>query len=185
MPVLAAPLFGFSLGVVFAWAAAEEIARLGGTVTSRALVVAALFGALVYAPACGYFEAFFPDWSSAYFLDSQVRPIGLDMALLIVNGMSVPLGLAALSRAAASRRTGVLARGASIPAAFAAALVLAVLPRLRVFASFAQFHGDFGTEPLTGSPVGYALIWMTAVVSGAAAWTIHVLRRLAELDTAN
>lgn len=185
MPVVAAPLFGFALGVVFAWAGSEEIARLGGSVTSRSLVVAALFGALVYAPTCGYFEAFFPDWSYAYFLDSQARPIVLDLGLLILNGMSVPLGLAAFSRAAASRRTAALARGATVPAALAALFVLAMLPRLRIFATFAQFHGDFGTEPLTGSPVGYALIWMTAVVAGAAAWTIHVLRRLAEPETAN
>jgi hypothetical protein len=185
MPVVAAPLLGFSLGVVFAWAGSEEIARLGGSVTSRALVVAALFGALVYAPACGYFEAFFPDWSYAYFLDSEVRPAALDLGLLVVNGLSVPLGLAAFSRAAASRRTAALARGAAVPAAVAALFVLAMLPRLRIFASFAQFHGDFGTEPLTGSPVGYALIWMTGVVAFAAAWTARVLRRLAEPDTAN
>jgi hypothetical protein len=185
MPVVAAPLFGFALGVAFAWAGSEEIARLGGAVTSRALVVAVLYGALVYAPACGYFEAFFPDWSYAYFLDAATRPVAVDLGLLLVNGASVPLGLVVFSRPAAARRSAALARGAAIPAAAAALLVVAMLPRLRIFATFAQFHGDFGTEALTGSPVGYALIWMTAVVAGAGAWTIRVLRRLTEPDTAN
>ena len=67
----------------------------------------------------------------------------------------------------------------------ATVLLVAMLPRLRLFASYAQFHGDFGTEPLTGSPVGYALLWMTAVVAGAVAWTIHVLRRLASRTATN
>ena len=66
MPVVAAPLFGFALGALFAWAGSEELARVGNATTSRSLVVAALFGMLVFAPACGYFQAFFPDWSYAY-----------------------------------------------------------------------------------------------------------------------
>ena len=55
-----------------------------------------------------------------------------------------------------------------------------MLPRLRIFGTYAEFHGDFGTEPLTGSPVGYALIWMIGIVAASAAWTLQVLRRLAE-----
>jgi hypothetical protein len=180
MPVVAAPLLGFALGVVFAWAGSEELARLGGGAASRSLVVAGLFGVLIYAPACGYFPAFFPDWSYAYFLDAERRPVALDLALVIVDAASAPLGLGLFSRSAAARRTSLLARGAAVPSAVAAVFLLAMLPRLRVFATYAQFHGDFGTEPLAGSPAGYALIWMTAVVVAAAAWTIHVLRRLAE-----
>jgi hypothetical protein len=185
MLVLAAPLFGLSLGVAFAWAGAEELARIGGSTTSRTLVVATLFGVLVYAPACGYFQAFFPDWSYGYFLDGERRPVALDLALVLVDGFSAPIGLTLLSRAAAARRTSTLLRAAAIPSTIALLSLVAALPRLRVFATYAEFHGDFGTQPLTGSPVGYALIWMTAVVACAAAWTIRVLRGLSVAARAN
>jgi hypothetical protein len=185
MLVLAAPLFGLTLGVAFAWAGAEELARAGGSATSRSLVVATLFGVLVYAPACGYFQAFFPDWSYAYVLDAERRPVALDLALVLVDAMSAPIGLSLVSRAAATRRTSTLLRAGAIPSALALFSLIAALPRLRVFATYAEYHGDFGTEPLTGSPVGYALIWMAAVVACAAAWTIHVLRGLAAAARAN
>src|SRR5262245_13626208 len=77
MPVVAAPLFGFALGIAFAWAGTEELARLDGSPASRSLVIAGLFGVLVYAPACGYFTAFFPDWSYAYLVDAERRSAAL------------------------------------------------------------------------------------------------------------
>jgi hypothetical protein len=180
MPVAVAPLVGIALGVLFAWAGMEELARVGGGAGSKALVVAALFGTFVFAPACGYFQAFFPDWSYAYWLDTQQRPIALDLALVVVDGVSVPLGLSLFAKSAASRRTPALARGIAIPSFVAGLSLLAMLPRLRIFGTYAEFHGDFGTEPLTGSPVGYALIWMIGIVAGAVMWTLQVLRRLSE-----
>jgi hypothetical protein len=180
MPVAVAPLFGIALGALFAWAGMEELARVGGSVSSRSLVVAALFGALVYAPACGFFEAFFPDWSYAYWLDARQRPVALDLALVVADALSVPLGLALFARSAASRRTASLARGVAIPSFVAGLSLLAMFPRLRIFGTYAEFYGDFGTEPLTGSPAGYALIWMLAIVAAAAAFTLQVLRRLSE-----
>jgi hypothetical protein len=113
MPVVAAPLLGLSLGVLFAWAGAEEIARSGGAATSRSLLVAVLFGLLVYAPACGYFPAFFPDWSYAYALDAERRPVALDMLLVLSCALCPAGGFAMFARAAASRRDRVLARGAA------------------------------------------------------------------------
>ncbi len=180
MPVAVAPLVGIALGVLFAWAGMEELARVGGSSGSRSLVVASLFGVTVFAPACGYFQAFFPDWSYAYWLPTEQRPVVLDLALVLADAVSVPFGLALSARSAASRRTAVLARGVAIPAFVAGLSLIAMLPRLRIFGTYAEFHGDFGTEPLTGSPVGYALIWMIGIVAASAAWTLQVLRRLAE-----
>src|SRR5260221_6807972 len=135
MLVIAAPLLGLSLGALFAWASAEELARVGGSVPSRALAVAALFGAVVYAPACGYFEAFFPDWSYAYFLDSQRRPTALDLALVIADGISVPVGLALFAQSAASRHIGALARGVAGPSLAPRLLLFGILSRPRIFST--------------------------------------------------
>jgi hypothetical protein len=180
MPVVVAPLYGFALGVLFARAASEELARTRGLVGSRSLLVVALFGALVWGPACGYFLAFFPDWSYAYFLNAEHRPVAFDMAAVLVVSASPAVGFASLARMAASRRGEALTRGAAAPAIVATAFVLLLLPRLKLYATHAQFHGDFGTEPLVGSPVGYALVWMAVIAVTAAAWTVRLIRRFAE-----
>lgn len=185
MPVVVAPLYGFALGVLFARAASEELARTRSAIGSRALTVAWLFGVLVFGPACGYFLAFFPDWSYAYFVNAEGRPIALDMAALVVVVASPAGGLAAFARAAAARRRAALTRGIAVPSVGATAFVLLLLPRLKVYATFSQFHGDFGTEPLVGSPVGYALVWMALIVVVAAAWSARLLRRIAETLESN
>lgn len=185
MPVAVAPLYGFALGVLFARAASEEFARTRGAIGSRALPVTGLFGVLVYGPACAYFLAFFPDWSYAYFVDAEHRPIALDMAAVLLASLSPVTGLAAFARSAASRRTDALTRGIAAPSIGATLFVLVLLPRLRLYATHAQFHGDFGTERLVGSPVGYALVWMSLVAIAAAAWTLVLLRRFADTVDSN
>jgi hypothetical protein len=185
VPVVVAPLFGFALGVLFAGAAAEDLAKTGTPLPSRSLFVCILFGVLVFAPACGYFTAFFPDWSYAYVFDAQKRPLALDLLLVLVDAAAPPLGFVAFAASAAARRTATLARGALVPASVGGLFVLALLPRLRVLATHAQFHGDFGTEPVTGSAVGWALVWMTAVVAFASLFTLHVLRGLSDASNAN
>jgi hypothetical protein len=64
------------------------------------------------------------------------------------------------------------------PLLASAIFVIVLFPRLSVQATYAQFHGDFGTHAVAGGPLGYALIWTTLVLSGAFAWTAHALRRM-------
>ena len=179
MPAPTAPLLGFVLGIGFAWAAGDELARSSGTgVTSRSLVLVALFSLLCYAPICAYFLAFAPDWSFAYLFDTQRLPSAIELGLSLVNVASVPLGFAAAARAASAKRLGALLRLAVAPALLAIAFLVACLPRLAVHATYAQFHGDFGTQPVTGSSLGYALLWMTTVLGIAVAWTARCLRAI-------
>lgn len=185
MPVVVAPLLGLSLGAAFAWAASEELARHAPAGSSRATLVVLLFGVLVFAPASGFFPAFFPDWSYAYFLDGARHGVALDLGIVLATGLSVPCGFSLAAGSASHGRTSSLARFGAVPAVLALVVIAVSLPRLRVYATYAEYHGDFGTEPLTGSPVGYALVWMTAVVAGASAWTIRWLLRLGENGRAN
>jgi hypothetical protein len=180
MPVVVAPLYGFALGVLFARAASEELARTHGAIGSRSLLVVVLFGMLVWGPAGGYFLAFFPDWAYAYFLNAEHRPVALDMAAVLIASASPAIGFSSFAGLAASRRAEALTRGVAVPAIAATVFVLLLLPRLKLYATHAQFHGDFGTEPLVGSPVGYALVWMAVIAATATSWTVRLLRRLAE-----
>lgn len=176
MPAPAAPFVGFFLGALFAWAGAEGLAK-GGAVQGRALTVVALFGLLVYAPVAGYFLAFAPDWSYAYLVDSQRLPSAVDTGWVLLDAASVPAGFARAARHARVRRTGPMLRLIAVPLLIALGVLLAALPRLGVHASYAQFHGDFGTRPVSGSPLGFALLSMTLILLAGTAVTVVWLKR--------
>lgn len=176
VPAPAAPFVGFLLGAAFAWVAAEELARDGG-VGARTLTVVASFGLLVYAPIAGYFLAFAPDWSYAYLVDSQRLPGAVDTGWILLDAASVPAGFARAARHARVKRTGPIMRLVAIPAAVALAMVLALLPRLGVHATYAQYHGDFGTRPISGSPLGFALLSMTLILLAGTGVVVVWLRR--------
>jgi hypothetical protein len=174
-----APLVGLMLGVLFAWAGRAPKSRTIHALSSPALLVVICFSLLVFAPICSYFLAFAPDWSYAYLLDSEQLPSTVDLALVLVNAASVPAGFLAGSHHLQQRPSANVAKLAFLPFLLVLLFLAISVRRLGVEASYAQYHGDFGTRPLAGSPLGYAVLWMLLVLSGAAAWTAHSLRRLA------
>jgi len=180
MPVLIALPFGLCLGVAFAWLARRELRR--GTTGERAslgLAISTLFGLFVLVPICGYFLAFEPDWCLAYLVDTARASPALTPALLVLELVSVPSGflLGRLLLERAGDEASVL-RVLLAGAVLTLGAVMLGLRRFAVQGSYAQFHGDFGTQPLAGSSLGYAILllgfWLTAGL-GFAVWN---LRRL-------
>jgi hypothetical protein len=47
-----------------------------------------------------------------------------------------------------------------------------------VSGTYAQFHGDFGTEPIGASLLGKGVLVMGAIVALAVAWTVRSLTHL-------
>ncbi len=179
MPAFVAPLLGFALGIAFAWNAADELAADPTSVLgSRCLVIATLFSALVFAPIAGYFVAFDGDWAFAYVVNSQKVPSAVVLALILIDAASVPLGFVTAAAHARNRQLGPLVSMALGPAAIALLTMLVFSRRLGISATYAQFHGDFGTQPVVGTPLGFALIWMNGVLAVAVALTIQHLRRV-------
>jgi hypothetical protein len=179
MPAPTAPLIGFILGVVFAWGASDELGKNAGRVEgSRSFVIVTAFSLLVFAPISAYFLAFAPDWSYAYLVDSQRLPSAVDLGLALVDAVSVPTGFALAARSASSEEPARLVRLLALPALLVLTFLVATAQRLSVAASHAQYHGDFGTRSLAGSPIGYAVLWMSAVLVGGVIWTFYSLRRL-------
>lgn len=178
MPVLVALPFGLCLGVSFAWLARRELRRVTSELGSRGLVIATLFAALVLAPVSAYFLSFEPDWCLAYLVDTSQTSPALTPALLLVSLSSVPggflLGRLLLQRGDEASLLRVLV--ALVVATLGAGML--GLRRFSVQGSYAQFHGDFGTQPLAGGSLGYAVLvlgfWLTAGVIFAV-WN---LRRL-------
>jgi len=180
MPVLIALPFGLCLGVTFAWLARRELRRVTtGEVGSRGLAIATLFGLFVFAPVSAYFLAFEPDWCLAYLVDTAQASSAWLPALLLLAVSSVPggflLGRLLLERA---HDEASLLRAVSAGAVVTLGAIMLGLRRFAVQGTYAQFHGDFGTQPLAGSSLGYAVLllgfWLTAGL-GFAVWN---LRRL-------
>jgi hypothetical protein len=180
MPAPLAPIVGLLFGVLFAWSAREEIARAQGApwVGWRTLALVALFSVLVFAPACAYFLAFESDWSYAYYVDTRRIPSALELALVLVDAASVPLGFL-IGIAPVRTRRLLPVRRVVVPAAFLVlGSVLFAASRLKVQASYAQFHGDFGTRPVAGGSLGYALLWMDSLLFFGCVFTMQKLRHV-------
>ena len=178
VPAPLTPLLGFALGVACAWAAVGDLGRSTSGLGGRALLVTMAYALLVFAPVAGYFVAFEPDWSFAYFVDSERLPAVVPIAVVLLAAASVPAGFLAAAADARAHRLGRVLRKAAVPAFLATTFLLATFSRLSVHANYAQFHGDFGTRGVAGGPLGYALIWMLGVLAAATAWTLRALQRM-------
>ncbi len=191
MPLPVAPLLGWLLGLWLAWTArGERPDRAPGTPgggrdgagsllffsLSRPLVVAAALSAFVYAPIVGYFAAFHGDWSYLYVVPWHRVPSALDLVLVLLASATIPAGVAVGLGPARAGRSGLLARWAAGPAVIAVALLAVFARRLATSASYAQFHGGFGLEPITESALGRGVLLAAIVLGVAVAWTARSLR---------
>ena len=179
MPSFVAPFLGFALGLGFAWAAIEELnSDLSSVVGSRCMLIATLFSILVFAPMSAYFMVFHGDWSFAYLVNSERLPSAIVLAIVLVDAVSVPIGFAVGSSFAKQRKLKQLLAAASIPSLLALVAALVLSRRLGVSASYTQFHGDFGVTSISGTALGYAIVWMNGVLAASIALTVRQLRAI-------
>ncbi len=178
MPIPFAPLVGFVLGVVLAWVAREDFARdEGPLVASRPVAMVTAFAVFVYAPIVGYFVTFHGDWAYLYVWSWSRIPSAVDLALVLLACASIPAGLLASFHAARSKKLGTMVWFGGTPTVLAAGLTAWSARRLSVSATYAQFHGDFGTEPIASSALGRGVLWMAIVGALGITWTIRSLDR--------
>ncbi len=164
MPALVGPIVGFVLGVVLAWLCRGEAPHEDDAAGRARVVVAALFGGLVFAPACAYFVAFAEDWALFYLVDGRAVASALLLVLVVVDGAAVVAGFWSGYQAARRRADRALIALGAGPALIAVALMLGFLDRLRVDGTFQQVSARFGTRPVAGGPLGYAILWMDAMI---------------------
>lgn len=171
MPAPLGPLIGLALGIILAWLAdsnSEADTRLG---RPRPEPLIALFAAIIYAPACGYFIVFAGDWSLAYLLDSRTVPSAIELIVIIGDGASVFSGFVMGRRFTKRRAFRAIAALTSAPLAIAILFLIVFSSRLRVDGTFHQVRSDFGTQSVAGGPLGYALIWVNAILVAGFAFT--------------
>ncbi len=181
MPIPLSLWIGLLLGLAFARSAHGLLVRGNSSILSNpALTVVGTFGLLVYAPIAGFSIALAPDWACAYLVNSQRLPAGSETLCVVCAALSVPLGFLWGSSASTRRRWNTLIRRITLVTIAFATTAAALLPRLAVQATFAQFHGDFGIRPISGTDFGYALLWMFTVLGLAITWTIVSLYRMGQ-----
>jgi hypothetical protein len=165
VPALLAPFVGFSLGALLAWIRGADESDDDAPFWHRTSGSVLLFAIFVFAPVAGYFLIFAGDWAWAYLVDARRIPSALEVLVVAVDAACVPLGFEVARRQLRSRRAfGALAT-AAVPAGIALLSVMALFSRLRVDATFRQFRGEFGAEPLAGGPLGYAVLWMNLMLA--------------------
>jgi hypothetical protein len=180
VPIAFALLLGLALGAALAWLAAPELMRLDGPIIAcRPFAVVTAFAGFVWLPVVGYFVAFHGDWSYLYFVSWQHVPSAVDLGLVLVAGGTVVAGFWLAVAPLRTRKLGPVAALVIAPLAVALALVPLVARRLGVSGTYAQFHGDFGTEPIGASVLGKGVLLMVAVLALGLAWTARALLRMA------
>jgi hypothetical protein len=186
VPIVLAPLAGFLLGVAFAWMARVELGRVDAPiVATRPFNVVVGFTALVYAPLVGYFVAFHGDWTYGYAIPWRTVPSAVDLALVMFAGSSVLFGMAAAAHAARARRLSAVAWLVAVPAvAFAGALAWGAT-RLSVSATYAQYKGGFGVQPIASSTLGRSILLMGFVLLLGLAWTVRALHQVGSEQARN
>jgi hypothetical protein len=175
VPALVGPFVALALGAALAWLGRADASREDEESVRARVRVVALFAALVVAPAFGYFLLFAGDWSLFYLAESKRIPSALGLLLVMLDASLVVAGFA-LGHAAARRRAPrALVALVAAPAGVAAAMVAAFLPKLRVDGTYLQVTARFGTKPVAGSPLGFALVWMGAMLAAGLYVTARAL----------
>lgn len=177
MPLPFALPVGLILGMSLAWLARAELARSEvPLVLARPFLVAAGFGAIVYAPVVAYFVAMHGDWAYLYLVRFARVPSAVDLALVLLAAAQVPLGFAlATPWAIAKRGPALLEVGAAL-ALIVVVLSVVLSRRLGTSASFAQYHGGFGVMPIAKTPLGRGVLLSWVSLLAAYAWSARALR---------
>jgi hypothetical protein len=174
MPLPLAPLVAFILGVFLAWRSRAESSPEEGVWNSQTQAVT-LYACLVFAPAAGYFALFAPDWSFAYFIDGRLVPSAISLAIVLVSASAVVGGFITSRRALERHAPNELAWLAGCPLALVVIALAALHNRVGIDATYEQFVGDFGREPIFTSRLGFAVAWMDAIIATGAGLTARWL----------
>lgn len=177
MPLLLAPFAAALLGVAFGLVGRDEVRRTSAPPSStRGFLVVALVSLLLLAPSLGYFVAFYPDWSYAYFVDGERVPSAVELVAVLLICALGPLAYAWTATSLRRHAVRELVRGISALVVLFAAALAWIGPRLLVAATFGGFHDGIDVRPVGGTSLGASILWIDGCLLGGAAWAASRLR---------
>lgn len=116
------------------------------------------YTALVLVPSTVYFYVFHGDWFLLYLLDSSRIPSAIALLIFVLQGAVGALGFASGAHLVRLQRDNLGIAIVVTLVALAAALLAVVRTRVATVGSYAQFHGTFGLEPWTRTPLLPAVV---------------------------
>jgi hypothetical protein len=177
MPLPFALPVGLLMGLTLAWFARAELARSDvSLILTRPFLATIGLAALIFGPVVGYFTAFHADWAYLYLVRPSRIPSAVDLVLVMLAAAQIPLGFVIAAPWAIAKRS---ARVLKVTVALAAPLLMGCVVfsrRLQVAATFAQFHGAYGTSALGGTPLGRGILLSWVALALGFAWSFHVVR---------
>jgi hypothetical protein len=166
------------LGLVFAWAAREElIHHEGETISSHAFVVVCLFAGLVELPVIAVFLAFYGDWSYGYLFSASAMPSAIDGALALAACALTPLAFARAIKPATMGQFDILSRAILTLGGASLALILFGWKRFTVLGTIVQYREHIGLHSVSEGRFGLLMVTSWLVLGGATALTWHELAR--------
>lgn len=175
MPALLGPLVAVALGAALAWLVRGDAPTDDDAAFRARVAVVVLYAGLVFAPACGYFMVFAGDWSLFYLADTRRIPSALGLVLVVMDAALVAVAFAVGHLMARRRQARALMAMVLVPAAMTLTGAAAFLPKLRVDGTYHQVTSRFGTTPVAGGPLGWAIVWMGAMIAVGFALTARSL----------
>lgn len=166
-----------------AWFAAPALARDDGPVAlSEPFALTSIFAAVLWLPVVSYFIAFHGDWSYLYLVAWRRVPSAIDLGLVLLSAAAVPAGFYWAAVPVRKQRLGAAAALVATPVAVVVVGLAFAAQRLAVSGTYAQFQGDFGTEPIGASTLGKGVLLMAVALALGVAWTARSLSRMAGED---
>jgi hypothetical protein len=179
VPLPLSYLVGLALGAALAWVAKSELCSTQTPIgATRPFAVVSAFALFVWSPVVGYFVAFHGDWSYLYLVSCRRVPSAIDLTLVLLSGAAIVGGFWLASWSLRKRRIGPVALLSALPTVGVVSLITVFSRRLVVSATYAQFRGDFGVEPIAASLLGRGVLFMGIVLVVAVAWTARWLARM-------
>lgn len=174
MPAISLPLLSASMGLLLSWSARASRAMP----QSRASWLVVFYTLLVHAPVATAILALNPDWTFAYFVPPGRVQMTLVLGTSLLVACVVPLAFFLGARLGPRGGLGVVG-WMGVLLLLSLANTLAFLTRFQRDASYVEFQNDFGGQGLSGSALGYTLIWALFTLGAVFLFTHSTLRKLA------
>jgi hypothetical protein len=179
VPLPLAPLVAALLGVAFGLVGRDEVRRTTASPTAtRGFLVLSLVALLLFAPALGYFLAFYPDWAWSYLVPGARVPSAVDLVIVLLVAGCAPLAYGWTASALRRHAVRELVRGVSALVVLFLVAFSLLGPRMIVAGTYAAFHEGYDLATPSGTSLGVSIVWIDGCLLAGIAWAASRVRAL-------
>jgi uncharacterized membrane protein len=181
MPILFAPFISAFIGLLYAIFGRDEIRRTTQPAhQTRGFLFSMLSAILLVAPLAGYFLAFYPDWSYAYFLSSAKVPSAFDLLFVLFSCAILPLSYVWSANTLRRYALQIFVQGIASLVFLFVVLFVMLAQRLSVAGDYHSFTHRFEMPLLSHSSLGLSIFLLDGCFLFGVFWVSMQLRKLAQ-----